>query len=59
MILQNHMQLHIFLKPTPSAIVKVVVSRRVEVAEPLGDGQGRAKGGGGNGTQIILKLEKS
>ena len=47
------------LKPAPSAVVKVVVSRRVEVVEPLGDGQGRAKGGGGNGTLIILKLEKS
>ena len=46
------------MKPAPSAVFKVVVSRRVEVAEPLGDGQGRAKGGGGNGTLIITKAGK-
>ena len=34
-----------------------MVSHRVEVAEPLGDGQGRAKGGGGNGTQIKVNIE--
>ena len=29
------------MKPAPSAVIKVMVSRRVEAAEPLGDGQRR------------------